>query len=210
MADGLIEAEQRARIEAAELTGIKSITFALLSSVLLSHSLALAAAEWVVIPEESHIAFHGSMLGVPAVGYFRQFLGNITFDPDDLENAHVMIDVDMASVDSAHDERDTALRLPEWFSAGVFPRARFEAGEFRRTGEATFEALGTLTIKGITREITLPFALTIDDGTASVSGQLNLSRQDFNIGTGEWENDQLVAFDVLVEYSIVARPAPSP
>lgn len=150
------------------------------------------------------------MMSVPAVGYFKQFESRITFDPDNLENAHVVIDIDMASVDSSHEERDTALRLPEWFAAGVFPQARFEASEFHRTGDETYEALGTLTIKGISRDIALPFTLAIGDGEAVVSGRLDLSRSDFNIGTGEWATDRLVAYEVMVEFTLVARPAPSP
>lgn len=164
-----------------------------------------AAGEWHIDNADSHIAFHGSMLGVPVVGYFRQFTGKITFDPDDLENARVSIHVDMASVDSAHDERDTALALPEWFSAMAFPEARFEAAEFRRLGDAGYEALGSLTIKGITREITLPFELVIEGDSATVSGQVDLNRRDFNIGEGDWTSDKLVAFAVRVEFSVVAQ-----
>ena len=187
---------------------ILRISLAALTGCLLSFP--LAAAEWEVDKAESHLAFHGSMLGVSAVGYFRHFESRITFDPDDIENAYVMIDVDMASVDSAHDERDTALKLPEWFAAGVFPRARFEARKFRQLDEASFEAQGSLTIKGITQEITLPFTLSIDDGNAFATGSLSLNRSDFEIGTGEWVTDRLVAFDVQVEFHIVARAPPAP
>ena len=186
----------------------RTLVAALISGALVH---PLAAAEWDVVEADSHLAFHGSMLGVPAVGYFRRFESRITFDPDDLENARVTIEIDMASVDSAHDERDTALKLPEWFAAGAFPKAFFEAAEFRNTGGAgqdngaNYEMLGSLTIKGISKDIAVPFTLAIADGTATVSGQLDLNRSDFNIGTGEWATDRLVAFDVQVEFRIVAR-----
>lgn len=173
-------------------------------------SFPLAAAEWEVDKEESHLAFHGSMLGVSAVGFFRHFESEIAFGPDDVENAHVVIDVDMASVDSAHDERDTALKLPEWFAAGAFPRAHFEARNFQQLDDTSFEAQGSLTIKGITQEITLPFTLSIDGGNAFATGSLDLNRSDFEIGTGEWATNRLVAFDVHVEFHIVARAPTAP
>lgn len=163
------------------------------------------AREWEVIAAESHLAFHGSMMGVPAVGYFRDFDSEILFDPDDLRNARVVVDINMASVDSSHDERDTALRLPEWFSTMVFPRARFETTEIRQTGDFTYEATGSLTIKGITKDISLPFTLSIDGDNAVVTGSADLSRSDFAIGSGEWASDRLVAFDVRVEFRLVAR-----
>ena len=163
-----------------------------------------AASDWRVANADSHIAFHGSMLGVPVAGYFTRFESQITFDPDDLESAHLSILIDMTAVDTAHEERDTALKLPEWFAVQSYAQAEFAATGFRRTGDGAFEAIGTLTLKGIKRDITLPFSLAMDGGTAVVSGSIDLNRRDFNIGDGDWANDRLVAFDVQVEFEIVA------
>lgn len=178
-----------------------------------------AASEWRVIDSDSHIAFHGSMLGVPVIGYFRHFESRITFDPDDLENAHLSIMIDMTSVDSAHAERDTALKLPEWFAVQSYATAEFAAKAFRRTGNGngtgtgdgngngngTYEATGTLTIKRMKKEITLPFSLVIDGDGAIVLGEIDLNRRDFDIGAGDWANERLVAFAVRVEFRIVAE-----
>lgn len=144
------------------------------------------------------------MLGVPVTGYFTRFESQITFDPDDLESAHLSILIDMTAVDTAHEERDTALKLPEWFAVQSHAQAEFAATGFRRTGGGAFEAIGTLTVKGIKRDITLPFSLAIDGDRAVVSGSIDLNRRDFNIGDGDWANDRLVAFDVQVEFEIVA------
>ncbi len=184
---------------------IAALICALLSAPAAATAQPAAATKWRIVGADSHIAFHGSMLGVAVTGYFRDFAGEITFDPDDLENAHLSILIDMASVDTAHDERDTALGLPEWFAARSHASAEFTAGEFRRTGDGAFEAIGTLTIKGVSKEITLPFSLETDGSAAVVSGQVMLNRRDFNIGSGDWTDDRLVAFDVRVEFHIVAR-----
>lgn len=168
------------------------------------------AAEWRVIDEDSHLAFHGSMLGVPVTGFFTRFESRISFDPHDLDNAHISVMIDMTSIDSAHEERDFALKLPEWFATQAFPEARFETTGIRHTGEATYEALASLTIKGIRKDITLPFSLAIDGDTAVVSGALDLARNDFNIGEGEWASNKLVAFEVQVEFRIVAQTLATP
>lgn len=178
------------------------IFIAALFYALLSQS--AAASDWHVADADSHIAFHGSMLGVPVTGYFTRFESRITFDPDDLESAHLSILIDMTAVNTAHEERDTALKLPEWFAVQSYARAEFAATRFRRTGDGAYEAIGSLTVKGIARDITLPFALTIDGDRAVVSGLIDLNRRDFNIGEGDWANDRLVAFDVQVEFEIVA------
>lgn len=164
-----------------------------------------AATEWRVVKEESHIAFHGSMLGVAVTGYFTRFESLITFDPDNLQGAYLSIIIDMTAVDTAHDERDTALKLPEWFAVQSHAVATFTARKFRRTGSGTYEAAGSLTVKGISKRITLPFSLAIDGNTALVSGAVDLNRRDFNIGEGEWASDKLVAFDVRVDFEIAAR-----
>lgn len=176
---------------------IAALLYALLSQ-------SAAAAEWRVANADSHIAFHGSMLGVPVTGYFTKFESRIDFDPDDLEGAHLSILIDMTAVNTAHEERDTALKLPEWFAVQSYAQAEFTATRFRRTGDGAFEAIGSLTVKGMKKDITLPFSLAIDGDTAVVSGSIDLNRRDFNIGDGDWADDRLVAFDVRVEFKIVA------
>jgi polyisoprenoid-binding protein YceI len=69
-------------------------------------------------------------------------------------------------------------------------------------GDNRYEADGTLTIKGISRDITLPFTLDIAGDTATMRGEVALQRGDFNVGDSSSTD---VGQKVLVRVSLLAR-----
>ncbi len=163
------------------------------------------ALEWELLAHESELSFHGTMLGVPVIGVFEQVQAEIRFDPENLSDSRIAVRIDMASINTRHDERDTALRRPEWFNAGAFSEARFVAEDLRQIDESNYEARGELTIKGIHHPVTLPFSLAINGDIATVTGFVDLSRLEFAIGTGEWADDRRVAFEVRIQVRITAK-----
>ncbi len=163
------------------------------------------ALEWDFLADQSELSFHGTMLGVPVIGVFERVQADIRFDPENLAGSRIIVRIDMASINTRHDERDTALRRPEWFNAGAFSAARFVAEDLRQIDESNYEARGELTIKGISHPITLPFRLVINGDIATATGFVDLSRHEFAIGTGEWANEKRVAFEVRIQVRITAK-----
>jgi polyisoprenoid-binding protein YceI len=71
----------------------------------------------------------------------------------------------------------------------------------------TFIAQGTLTIKGTSVPVTLPFTLDLDGNTATMSGNLSLNRMDF--GVGQSMNDETsLGFGVDVSINLTASKTP--
>ncbi len=167
-----------------------------------------SADEWQIIPEDSRLTFHGSMLGTPVIGVFEQFSADIEFDPEALAEARVTVSIDMTAINTRHNERDLALRLPEWFSAIAFPKAYFSAQGFREVGEGQYITKGNLTVRGVSRQVTLPFDLSLENGEARMTASLDLRRNDFKIGQGEWTPDAIVSYDVRVDILVTARQVP--
>lgn len=163
------------------------------------------ALEWEFLADQSELSFHGAMLGVPVIGIFERVQADIRFDPEHLADARIVVRIDMASINTRHDERDTALRRPEWFNAGAFSEARFVADDLRQIDPSNYEARGELTIKGISHPVTLPFSLVISGDIATATGFVDLSRLEFAIGTGEWADEKRVAFKVRIEVRITAK-----
>jgi polyisoprenoid-binding protein YceI len=92
----------------------------------------------------------------------------------------------------------------DWFNVEEYPQARFEADEFRRLDGNEYEAAGELTIKDVTREVTLPFTLDIQDGTADMSGRLTVDRTDYDLGTGDWASGETVGLEVTITVDLTA------
>ena len=67
-----------------------------------------------------------------------------------------------------------------------------------------YVATGTLTIRGVTKPVTLPFALAISGKTAHMTGTAQVTRLDYNIGEGEWAGDKPVSHEVTVTVDLTA------
>ncbi|RUP14678.1 MAG: polyisoprenoid-binding protein [Methylobacterium sp.] len=175
----------------------------------LGGALPAAAAEWAVDPARSAIRFSGVQVGVPFTGRFERFTASVDFDPAKPEAGHALVLVDLASARTGDVQRDEALPQKDWFDVKAASQARFEATRFVDKGQGDYAAVGTLTIRGTSRPVTLPFHLTFDGGAAHAVGRVGLVRTEFGVGQGAWASGQWVALDVGVEVDIVATAQPA-
>jgi cytochrome b561 len=169
-----------------------------------------AAPAWRVDPASSSIGFAFSIDdgsgATPIQGRFTRWRADIRFDPANLDRSSALVTIETASATTGVAAQDSALPTPPWFDSAAHPTATFRAAEFRRRGQG-YEARGELTIKGRTRNLDLPFALSIDGATAVMTGRLAIDRRDFDIGENT-EADDMVSRDVNVSIRVEAARAP--
>ena len=67
--------------------------------------------------------------------------------------------------------------------------------------------MGTLSLKGVVRPVTLPFTLQISGDTAKMTGQAIINRSQFNVGQGQFAGADAIPLEVTVPVSVVARRA---
>ena len=115
--------------------------------------LALASGTWQVDPAHSALEFRVRHMVIETVkGRFRDFDGTIVVG----EASSVSGSVRVASLDTLHDERDEHLRSSDFFDVERHPEIGFVAEGLERAGRNGSVLLpGELTIKGVTRPITL-------------------------------------------------------
>jgi len=80
----------------------------------------------------------------------------------------------------------------------------FVASQVRALGANRYEMRGTLTLKGRSREMTVPVTYTPGKGAATFDGAFVLRRLDFGIGEGMWADVATVANEVRVNFRIAA------
>ncbi len=167
----------------------------------------LEGAQWNVDHERSKLGFIASYDGVGFETVFRRFTASIRFDAQHTGDALFDVRVDVDSVDSNSADRDDGMRGEEWFSTARFPSADFVSTAVRQTGASMFQLDGRLTIKGVTRDVTLPFFWNQDRDRARMQANTVLRRTDYAIGTGEWATDPIIGFDVevFVELHLLAE-----
>ena len=131
-------------------------------------------------PAESALTFHATSRLVNADGRFHRFGGTVSVDPRDLTTARVSVTVDAASIDTANAKRDNHLRSPDFFWAERYPTIVFDAVSALR--DATGVAVpGRLTIRGVTRDITVPATVEFSPAGVVARGQFELKRTDYDM-----------------------------
>lgn len=166
------------------------------------------AASWTMTPETSTLSFAGTQTGSEFRGQFRRFETGIVLDPADLSSATIEVLVDIASFASGSPDRDSDSQNRSWFYTANFPQAVFTSSQVVEAGDGSYVALGTLEIKGVAREVELPFTLSIDGDSAVAEGTLSLDRLDYEVGNMDEDvEEELVGHGVTVSFHIEATRA---
>ena len=110
--------------------------------------------EWTIDAAHTDIGFSVRHLMVSKVkGSFSQFSGKIVTAADPLAST-AELSVDLGSIDTRNDDRDAHLRSGDFFHAEAHPTMTYRTTEVRHRGDG-FDVDGELTIKGVTRPVTL-------------------------------------------------------
>ncbi|NJO67791.1 MAG: YceI family protein [Rhodospirillales bacterium] len=169
---------------------------------------AAQAPAWTIDAPQSRLSFTGTQAGSPFEGAFKTFEANVNFDPQDLEASRVVVQIDVASMDTGSSERDQTALDREWFAVEEFPQARFESTGFRALGGQAYEVNANLTIRDVTRPVTLPFTLALTGDEARAKGELSIDRTDYGVGQGQWASGNMVGREVRIGFDLLARRAP--
>lgn len=181
--------------------------FALCSLLALTAAAPAAAPAWAVDAHGSRLRFVATMGGQAFTGQFRRWTASIRFDPKALAASRVQVVVDTGSATTADATRDEALPTADWFSVNAFPRATFTAARFVDGGGGRYQAIGTLSVRGVARPATLPFTLAIQGDRATMQGALVLDRRAFGVGQGQFATGDTVGVQVKVVVRVVATRA---
>jgi polyisoprenoid-binding protein YceI len=120
-------------------------------------------------------------------GRFSDFEGAIQFDEARPEQSSVSFTIKTSSIDTSESDRDTHLRSADFFSVAEHPTITFTSTRIRRISGNQFEVAGPLTIRGVTKEITVPVTYlgTAKDPwgkeRAGFEGELTMNRKDFGL-----------------------------
>jgi polyisoprenoid-binding protein YceI len=164
-----------------------------------------AAAQQAVDYVKSRVSFVTRQMNVPTEGAFRKFDAKLAWNAAKPEASTVDVTLDVASIDLGDRTFDDEAKGRSFFNAAQFPQARFTAGAVKALGGGRYEAPGRLTIKGVTREVVMPFTARTEGGATVFEGALPIRRLDFGIGEGAWKDTSILADEVQVRVRLVAR-----
>ena len=168
------------------------------------------ATAWTIDKTHSNLNFSVTHFFTPVNGKFHDYNAEIYFDPNNLAESSINVEVMVNSVDTNNEKRDGHLQSDDFFNAEEFPTMTFSSDRITNEDDNQFVAHGTLTIKDVTKEIELPFTLLgvqdnpMKEGTkvAGIKGNLSIDRTDYDVGVGDWAATAVVGDEVNITFAL--------
>lgn len=140
-------------------------------------------------------------------GSFRRFSTELTWDEKNPAAGRLKVTVQVDSLDTRDQDRDDTLRGADLLDTARYPQAQYLADSFARRADGKFEAVGKLTLRGVTRELRLPLSLEPTAAGLELSGETSIRRLDYGVGQGEWKSAEWVGDDVKLKYRVALARA---
>lgn len=166
------------------------LLLAALAAVLLpclEASAARAADTYTIDVGHSNVGFSIRHFFSKVPGRFGKYEGSIVYDSQDMSKSSVNVTIESASIDTDMDDRDKHLRSADFFDVEKFPKITFVSGKVKPLGGKKAQVEGTLTIKGVSKPVTLDIEVfgTGPDAWGNTrggfEGRTKINRQDFGV-----------------------------
>jgi len=162
-----------------------------------------AQPQWQV--DSASVAFEITNAGLPVHGTFAGLEADVRFDPDDPAHSAILASVDASTVDAGIGLRNKHLRKRDYFYVNRYPRIRVESMHIEQAGADAYLGTFLLDVKGVQREVAVPFTFTSHDRNGRLSGTFTINRLDFGVG----ESSLILANDVTLSVILdVSRQDP--
>jgi len=186
------------------MTTVEALTNTVLSPV---------TGDYTIDTAHSRIGFVARHAVVTKVrGAFDSYSGNLHLDWENPAASSANLTVEVASINTANDQRDGHLRANDFFDAPSYPQLTFVSTNIEKVDNENFRVTGDLTIKGVTQKITVDWefnGLATDpygNVRAGFEGKAILNRSDFdiNFNAALETGGLLVSEKIVLEFDISA------
>lgn len=168
-----------------------------------------AAAPYGLDPVHSAVTFSGGSPYERTTGVFRAFSAVVEVDESDLTRSRFLVEIDVASLETRIPLLDEALRGPGFLAAAKHPRAHIRSETITRTGTSSYKARCQVTLRGVTRPVTLTFWIHRRGASGLwLQGRTALSRRAFGIGEGPLASGLEDRVEVRFELALRRLPVP--
>jgi polyisoprenoid-binding protein YceI len=166
----------------------------------------------------STVGFSVPMAGGLAVvrGKFSSFTVNLNYDAKDVTKSTVSAVIKADSIDTGIGGRDNHLKTPDFFDVAKYPEITFTSKKVTRKGK-TLSVTGDFTMRGVTKEIVIPFTLAGDpaklkagEPPLGVQASIKLDRRDYGVSYARKDDPNFLGHIVDIELSLLMiKPRPT-
>lgn len=167
------------------------------------------ATRYPIDANHTTIGFLAPVLGASKVtGKFSRFEGSIVLhDPEDLTALEVELAIDAASITTGIDDRDKHLRTADFFDTENHPEITFKSKRAEKGSGDAYVLVGDFTLRGVTKEIAIPFRVTAVGQFLGAESRFTLDRTEYGVSWMRVMDDGslFVGKEIEIELFIVTR-----
>lgn len=163
------------------------------------------SGDWDLDPAHTRIGFSARHAMITTVrGSFNDLAGSFHADLDDMGKSYVAITLQVATIDTRNQQRDDHLRSGDFFEVEKWPEITFKSTQVEEVGDNAYVVSGDLTIRDVTKPVTIPLELlgvqqdAFGSLRAGFEGSRRINRRDYGL---EW-NMPLDAGGLMVSEKI--------
>ena len=148
----------------------------------------------------SSISFKIKNAGLTVDGTFSGLEATIKFNSIKPDDGSITASVSTKSVNTGNDMRDGHLRKEEYFNAEKFPKIILQSTSIEKTGPITYKGTFNLTMKGVTKQVIIPFNFLKIPEKTEFKGSFSINRRDFGVGGSSisMSDNVTLALDIIV------------
>lgn len=167
---------------------------------------AAAVPRFVQAPTGSKLTFSFQQAGAENKGEFKQFATELNYDEKNLAGSSLKVTVQTGSFDTQDKDRNDTLAGADLLDPKKFPTAQFVSSSFAK-GAKGIEAVGKLTLHGVTKDLRVPLTIKPTTAGAELSGEATIKRLEYGIGQGDWKTTEWVGDEVKLQYKVALTKA---
>ena len=172
---------------------MKKLIFSTATLLAITAVFAFSVAQKWAISDKYSIKFSSN----DVAGIFKTFSGSIDFDEVNPANSKFDVTIDVNSINTGNGLQNKHAKGAEWFDAAKYPAIKYTSKKIVKAGTG-YQVTGDLTIKGVSKEYTIPFTFKKAGAGATFNGSFTVNRSDFKIGKPGGDVAEQIKIDVAV------------
>jgi polyisoprenoid-binding protein YceI len=132
-------------------------------------------------PSEYEVSFKIKNAGITVAGRFTGLKANLVFSPADLAKSSLSASVDVTTIKTGINKRDEDLQEEQYFNSGKYKTIEMKSTKLYAK-DNKYAGMFNVTIKGVTKQVEIPFEFTRNGNDGEFKGSFDLNRRDFGVG----------------------------
>ena len=149
-------------------------------------------------PYNYEISFQIKNMGLTVTGRFTGLKTDLIFNESDLAKSSLTASVEVATIKTGIDKRDRDLQAENYFNTDKYKLIEVKSTKLYKKG-TQYAGMFNVTIKGVTKQVEIPFEVNGNGNDAEFKGSFKLNRRDFGVGGSSMMMSDNLTVNIMIK-----------